>query len=114
MEKIKFCPVCQKQVDINTKTCSCGYQFVEVEKKDEIIQTTNAKEIEDHVPAFLFKWLGFFVFPVGIVLKKKYKGVYPERSRASWAGAKAGMITIGVVLFFVIYFLIMNAFGKIA
>lgn len=114
MEKIKYCPVCQQAVDINTKTCSCGYQFVEVEKKDEIIQTTNAIEIEDHVPAFLFKWLGFFVFPVGIILNKKYKGKYPERSKASWAGAKAGMITLGVIAFFLIYYFIMKACGKVA
>lgn len=115
MQKIKYCPICCKQYDINQEKCECGYEFVKLENKvDETTQNSNTKVIVDNVPLWIWSFLGFISASVcGWIFFGKFKESYPERSKASRKGAISFYVFLGVVLFIIALYLILDHQGKI-
>ena len=115
MQKIKYCPVCRKQVNIETEVCECGYQFVKVEEKiDATVQSSNTRVIVDNYPLWIWTFLGFISCSIaGWILFNKFKESYPERSKSAKKGAIAFYITAGVCLVIYALYLILASQGKI-
>ena len=115
MQKIKYCPNCRKQVNIETEICECGYQSVKVEEKeDATVQSSNTRVIVDNVPLWVWTFLGFITESVlGWVFYGMFKESYPERSKAAKRGAIAFYIFLGVSVTIYVLFIILALNGKI-
>ena len=97
MSNIKYCPNCQKEHNIDETKCSCGYEFVMVEKVDETV-STNTTVIVDRVPGFLWSWVGFFSRIAGLILYIVWKKKWPERSKRAGSVALYSAIVLTVIL----------------
>ena len=115
MQKIKYCPICRKQVNIETEVCECGYQFVKVEEKiDATVQSSNTRVIVDNYPLWVWTFLGFISASIaGWILYAKFRESYPERSKSAKKGAISFYITAGVCLLIYALYLILAFKGKI-
>lgn len=115
MQKIKYCPVCRKQCDINQKTCECGYEFVQVEEKvDATVVSSNTKVIVDNVPLWIWSFLSFITLSIlGWIYVNKFKEDYPERAKSAKKGAIAFYITAGVCLLIYAFYAYLASQGKI-
>ncbi|MBQ4571543.1 MAG: hypothetical protein IJB21_07590 [Bacilli bacterium] len=115
MQKIKYCPKCQKQYGINQEKCECGYEFVKLEShEDETVQSSNTKVIVDNVPLWIWTFLGFITESVcGWIFYAKFRESYPERSKAARKGAISFYIFLGVVILVTVLYLVLDAKGKI-
>ena len=115
MQKIKYCPKCQKQYDINQGKCECGYEFVKLEShEDETVQSTNTKVIVDNVPLWIWAFLAFITESVlGWVFYGMFKNSYPERAKSAKKGAITFYIFVGVVVLITVLYLVLDAKGKI-
>lgn len=115
MQKIKFCPICRKQYDIEQEKCECGYEFVKLEVQvDETVQSSNTKVIVDNVPLWVWSFLSFITASIyGWILYAKFKESYPERSKSAKKGAITFYIFVGVVFFITAIYLVLKAQGKI-
>ncbi len=115
MGKIKYCPICRKQCDINQQTCECGYEFVKVEQQiDATVQSSNTRVIVDNKPLWLWSFLAFITLSIyGFVLYAKFKEDYPARSKSALRGCISFFITLGVVLLIYLFYLILKSRGKI-
>lgn len=115
MQKIKYCPICRKQCDIKKEVCECGYEFVKVEETiDATVQSSNTKVIVDNVPLWVWAFLSFITASVlGWIYYGKFKEDYPERSRSAKRGAISFYIFLGVVILIYVFYVILDAQGKI-
>lgn len=115
MQKIKYCPKCRKQYDINQEKCECGYEFVKSNVEvDETVQSSNTKVIVDNVPLWIWSFLGFITASVcGWIFYAKFMESYPERSKSAKKGAISFYIFVGVVILITVLYLVLDAKGKI-
>lgn len=113
MEKIKYCPVCRKQVKINEKKCSCGYEFIEQEVVEDAV-VSNTTVIIDNKPLGLWTFLGFISLSIaGFILFGVWKNSYPQRSKAALKGAISFLIFLGVAVIIALLYVVLDHFGKI-
>lgn len=109
MSNIKYCPNCQKEHSADATKCSCGYEFVIIEKVDETV-STNTTVLVDRVPGFVWSWIGFLCPIAGLVLYIVWKQKWPDRSRR--AGTVALYTTITLAVIAVIALLLIRGYYK--
>lgn len=117
MEKVKYCPKCQKVHPVDATNCECGYEFYinKEEKIDHTVATSNARVIVDNTPVFIWSWGAFFTLSImGWIWFKKFKEDYPVRSAAAKKGAITFYITLGVVVLIFLFLLYLKSTNKIA
>lgn len=113
MEKVKYCPICRKQYNLNEKKCDCGYEFVVKEENEEVV-ATNTKVIYDNKPLGLWTFLGFISLSIaGFVLFFKWRSSYPHRSKAALKGAISFISIVLLVALVAVLYLVLDHFGKI-
>lgn len=93
MEKIKYCPNCQKEHSVDDTKCSCGYEFVIKEEVDETV-STNTTVIVDNVPDFVWKLVSIFCPIAGLVLYIVWRQKWPERVKI------LGKFSLGMGIFY--------------
>lgn len=107
MTDIKYCPNCQKELEISEKTCSdCGFEFVVQEKKKE----TNAivkGERYDPVPGFLWTVLSFIFPVVGGILYLTLRKKWILRAENCKDGTMLGLICWAIAIVFILIFFVL-------
>ena len=116
MEKIKYCPKCQKIHSIEETKCDCGFEFFVPEKQeeDQTVATSNTRVIVDNVPLGIWTFLSFITASIaGWLFYFKFKETYPERSRHAKHGAVAFYITLGIVIAIALFIIILDSKGRV-
>lgn len=116
MEKVKYCPKCQKVHPIDQEKCDCGYEFVKKEEPgvDATVATSNTKVIVDNTPLGLWSFIGFISLSIaGWILMFKFRKTYPERSKAAKKGAIGFYIFAGIILIIALIVILLDKQGKV-
>lgn len=80
MEKVKYCPTCMKEYNVDQEKCECGYEFHVVKVEDEVAQTsTNTVIIDDNVPSFVWSLISFICPIAGFILAYLWVDKWPQR-----------------------------------
>lgn len=112
MTNIKYCPNCQKEVNVDEKHCTCGFEFQIKEVEDEIA-STNTIVIADPVPEFVWKLISIVCPIAGIVLAILWKEKWPERKKILFKFSLGMLIFFAVAIALVIFVVIGKATGDI-
>lgn len=107
MTDIKYCPNCQKELNVSEQKCpDCGFEFIVEEKKVE----TNAivkGEKYDPVPGWLWTVLGFVLPPLGGILYLTLRKSWLHRAENSKDGAMLGLICWAIAIVFILIFFVL-------
>lgn len=104
MAEVKYCPGCQKEVEVGVKVCpDCGYEFI-VQEKKEVTNAVRKGELFDPTPAFLWTGMSFLIPIVGFILYFVFRKKWIARSEHCKDGAVIGIIVYALVAIFAFFF----------